>query len=105
VIPSPIGRDHGPVGGLIEDNDPPGGGSFVVAAVQGATPAVTAPAVDVELFVDRLRLSGFDSELADEAERRLRADPPDGHRWLRQQLEQREPPRKAPACDCVGRRW
>ncbi|MDQ6613379.1 MAG: hypothetical protein M3083_01075 [Actinomycetota bacterium] len=88
------------MGGLIEDNDPPGGGSSLVAAVHLSSPAVTPPAMDVERFVDRLRLNGFDSELADEAERRLRDDPTDGYRWLRQQLEQREPPPKPPTCDC-----
>jgi hypothetical protein len=94
-------RDHRPVPGVIEDEDPGegAGGIHLFSTVSfGSTDDL--PGFDVGEFADRLRFMGLDREFVDEAERRLHEDKRQGMVWLEQRLEEMEPPRKPPTCDC-----
>jgi hypothetical protein len=57
------------------------------------------PALDVELLVDRLRFTGLDPDLVNEAERRLRTDQDAGVRRVEEQLRALGRPRRTPSCD------
>jgi hypothetical protein len=88
------------VPGIIEDEDPGGSGFYLNASINVVESVGEVPTLDVESFVDRLRFMGLDRDLVDEADRRLRADPPLGMRWVEQRLKERQPPRKPPTCSC-----
>jgi len=87
------------VPGIVEGEDPGTSGFQFDVFVAGDRPA-EVPEIDVELFVDRLRFMGIDETLVAEAERRLRADAGAGMRWIHDRLEELQPPRRPPACDC-----
>lgn len=86
--------------GIVEDEDPGRSGFQIHASITVTESGGDVPTLDVESFVDRLRLMGLDRDLVDEADRRLRTDPALGMRWLEQRLNEREPPRKPPTCSC-----
>jgi hypothetical protein len=89
------------VPGIIEDGDPGRSGLHMHSSVTvGAESGGDVPTLDVESFSDRLRLMGLDTDLVDEADRRLRSDPSEGMHWLEQGLKERQPPRKPPTCSC-----
>lgn len=86
--------------GIIEEEDPGGSGVHLHASATIVGPRGVVPKVDVEAMTDRLRFMGLDRDLVDEADRRLRADPRIGMRWLEEQLKALTPPRKPPTCSC-----
>lgn len=84
--------------GIVEGEEPGESGIVIEAFV--AEGPVDVAEIDVEMFVDRLRFMGIDEALIEEADRRLRAEPVDGMRWLKERLEELEPPREPPTCSC-----
>jgi hypothetical protein len=59
-------------------------------------------AQDVERMVDRLRFTGLDRGLVDEAEGRLRSDPAAGLHWLEERLRELEPRDEPVRCNYCG---
>lgn len=98
--PAPrAGRDHLTVPGEIEDDDPGESGLHAYSTFTFAD-GDDVPALDVEDMVDRLRFMGLEHGLITEADQRLRDDPRRGMEWLERRLEELEPARQPPSCDC-----